>query len=206
MAQDFQNLQDLNQIHPKSGLDLSLKRYENEIRDQLSTGDLVFFSGKHWLSNLIRAKSKSGFSHVGMVIKFDEIDRTFLLESVIGNGVRLIPFSAIFKDYEGDLKPYNGRAILAKCDLINPENEQMLKIKSLEMLTRQYDNREYVRVFWRMIIGKARIYPDRQFTCSELIFECYRAIGIKLNYEHGDSISPGVIYRNDSISFFSNLI
>jgi Permuted papain-like amidase enzyme, YaeF/YiiX, C92 family len=206
MAQDFDNFHNLNTQHPKIGYETAYKKYQNDVRENLKTGDLIFFSGYHWLSGLIRWRTKSGFSHVGMVVKLDEIDKVFLIESVIGNGVRIIPFSAIFLDYEGHQKGYNGRVMLASNSLLTAEKRTILKEKSLDFLTRQYDKKEYIRVFWRMIVGKMRIYPDRKFTCSELIYECYKAAGIKLEYESGDSISPGVLYRNESIVFKEALL
>ncbi len=206
MAQDFGNFHAFNTKHPKIGYEKAYKKYQEEIRPILKTGDLVFFSGYHWLSNLIRWRTKSGFSHVGMVVKLDEIDKVFLIESVLDHGVRIIPFSAVFKDYEGNQKGYDGRVILAANSFLTDEKRVILKEKSLDFLTRQYDKKEYVRVFWRMIVGKMRIYPDRKFTCSELIYESYKAAGIKLDYEYGDSISPGVLYRNESVVFKEVLI
>jgi hypothetical protein len=206
MAIDFNGLKGLNQAHKQLGIERAKQTYESEIRDNLKTGDLIFFSGKHWLSDLIRWRSKSGFSHVGLVVRLPEIDKVFLIESIISHGVRLIPFSGIYGDYFGDKKDYGGRVIWARHNELSEIQAKELRDFALELLTRQYDSKEYIRGFWRMIVGRIRIYPDRKLTCSELVFECFKKVGIKLDYEKGNLISPGVIYRNKGIDFMGVMI
>ena len=66
----------LEEIFPKNGIRENIKNYES-LRDDFQTGDLIFFSGNHWLSNLIRIRSKGAWIHVGVVIKTEEINRLF---------------------------------------------------------------------------------------------------------------------------------
>lgn len=98
----------LEKLFPRSDSDTNLQNY-NKIRSELQTGDFLFFSGDHWLSSLIRSRSRSAWSHVGIVIKLEELDRVFLVESVLENGIRMVPMSFVFKDYDGAGKPYVGR-------------------------------------------------------------------------------------------------
>lgn len=49
----------------------------NLIRNNLETGDLVFFSGSGFTSEIIKKATISEWSHVGMVISVDILDNAF---------------------------------------------------------------------------------------------------------------------------------
>lgn len=99
---------DIDNVFHRKGIRQIREDYEAE-RDNFQTGDLIFFSGNHWFADLIRWRSKAPWSHVGIVIRLDEINRVFLAESFIEVGVRLIPLSFVVKNYDGHKNPYNGR-------------------------------------------------------------------------------------------------
>lgn len=86
-----------------------------DIRDKLQTGDLVFFSGSGLFSNTIKVITGSKWSHVGMVVRIQDIDSVLLWESTtLGNtpdvhsgelmqGVQLVTLSDKIKRYNGDV-------------------------------------------------------------------------------------------------------
>jgi hypothetical protein len=205
MAENISNRVALDRLYPQLNLYNARLRYENEVRPNLQTGDLIFFSGNHWLSGLIRLKSKSAWSHVGMVLKIEEIDRTFLIESIMENGVRVIPISAILTDYHGDNKPYNGRIGWARHTELTPELKVELRVAALDLLTKQYDGKEFFRVAWRTIVGRQKLFPDKKFTCAELIHDCFKTLKIRLEYDKGLFISPGSIWRNKAVEIMGIL-
>src|SRR4030095_2058125 len=88
----------------------------NDIRDQLRTGDLVLFSGKSAVSNIIKLFSGGKWSHVGMVLIMEEFDRMVLLweSTTLSNipdietqtptkGVQLLPLSQRVATYQGEI-------------------------------------------------------------------------------------------------------
>lgn len=190
---------ELDEQFKKIPIKQARRLFDEEIKAQLQTGDFIFFSGKHWLSSLIRWRSKSAWSHVAMVIRIDEINRIFLIESVIENGVRLIPVSSILKDYHGDEKPYNGRVGWARYEGLTEEQKTIIRSTAFDHLTKQYDRKDFVRVAWRTIIGRQKLFPDKKFTCAELIHDCFQKAKIRLNYDRGLFISPGSIWRNKPV-------
>ncbi len=90
-------------------------RYTN-IRDELDTGDLVFFSSDDYYSRCIRKLGNCIFSHVGFVIKLDgiifilecDLDASydFLLKKELNKGVHLIQLDEKIHDYEGIIFGY----------------------------------------------------------------------------------------------------
>ncbi len=203
-------------LHNKSKLETEFPRktatenWDNylEKRDHLKTGDLVFFSGDHWLSGLIRWRSRSAWSHVGMVIKIDEMDRIFVAESTLEVGVRLIPMSFILKNYGGNYNAYQGRVAWARhSTLANSEDKiKLIKEFCMDNLTKQYDRGEYWRILWRTLVGSKEILKDDKFTCSEFVLEAFKYAGIDLPKERGYFISPGAFWRLNEVRMESILI
>jgi Permuted papain-like amidase enzyme, YaeF/YiiX, C92 family len=205
MPTGFNSKKELDDKFPKMGIRAIKENYEN-IRNQFQTGDLLFLSGNHWLSSLIRMRSKAAWSHVGIVIRVDEIQRLFLAESIIEVGVRLIPLSFVVKDYDGHKNPYNGRVGWARYKDLT--QEQALKITEfcLDNLSKQYDRAEYWRVLWRTIVGREKIFHDNKYSCAEYVYEAFKSAGIHLKYDRGDFISPGGIWRNERIEMKGMII
>jgi hypothetical protein len=55
MAIRLSNRKELDEVFPKKGIQEIRRNYEI-LRNELQTGDLIFLSGNHWLSNLIKLK------------------------------------------------------------------------------------------------------------------------------------------------------
>ena len=66
-------------------------------------------------------------------------------------------------------------------------------------MTKQYDSKEFLRVFWRTFIGRERLFPDHKFTCAEYVHECFLKAEIKLKYDKGMFISAGAFWKNKFI-------
>ncbi len=195
----------LEEIFPKKGIRENIKNYES-LRDDFQTGDLIFFSGNHWLSNLIRIRSKGAWSHVGIVVKIEEINRLFLVESILEVGVRMIPLSFLLKNYDGHYHHYNGRVSWARYETLTPDEALAVKEFALDNLSKQYDKKEYYRILWRTIVGKEKVFHDDKYTCSEYVREAFKHAGIYLKYERGDFISPAAIWSNPEIEFKAMII
>ncbi|CAH0994303.1 hypothetical protein EMA8858_00412 [Emticicia aquatica] len=205
MAFRLTSRKELDETFPKKGIQEIRRNYE-AIRNELQTGDLIFFSGNHWLSNLIRIRSKGAWSHVGIVVRIEEIDRVFLVESILEVGVRMIPMSFIIKDYDGRNHPYNGRVAWARFQNLPSDKALIIKEFALDNLSKQYDRKEYSRILWRTITGKAKVFHDNKYTCSEYVYEAFKRAGIYLKYERGDFISPSAIWSNEEIEMKAIII
>ncbi len=205
MALRIANRKDLDEMFPKKGIQEIRRNYE-ALRDDLQTGDLIFLSGNHWLSNLIRQRSKGAWSHVGIVVRIEEINRVFLVESIIEVGVRMIPMSFVVKDYDGHKNPYNGRVAWARINDLPSDKALTIKEFVLDNLSKQYDRKEYWRVLWRTIAGKEKIFHDDKYSCAEYVYEAFKRAGIYLKYDRGDFISPVGIWKNENIEMMGMII
>ncbi len=199
MALRLSSREELDEKFSTFSIEEAKKKYSSKVKKELETGDLIFFSGNHWLSGLIRWRSKSAWSHVGMVIRIEEIGHTFLIESIMETGVRLIPVSSIYKYYHGDGNPYNGRVAWARYEGITDEQKFELREIAFGLLNKQYDGQEFLRVMVRTIIGREKLFPDNKFTCAELIHHCFLKVKLRLEYDRGLFISPGSVWRNKRV-------
>lgn len=156
------------------------------LRDSLETGDIILFSGNSFISHLIRMATRSDYSHVGMVLKFNGYDSVFLWESTklsnVGdilsgkkkNGVQITLLSERIENY-------NGSCVLRR--LASPSFTSA-QIDSLNQLRRELRNRPYERNKKELILslydnagGKNEEDLSSVF-CSELVAEAYQRLGL----------------------------
>lgn len=205
MAIRLTTRKELDELFPKKGI-YEIRRNYEVLRNKLQTGDLIFLSGNHWLSKLIRIRSKGAWSHVGVVVRIEEINRVFLVESIIEVGVRMIPMSFIIKDYDGHKRPYNGRIAWARVEDLPTDKSLIIKEFVLDNLSKQYDRKEYWRVLWRTIAGKKKLFHDDKYSCAEYIYEAFKRAGIYLKYDRGDFISPSAIWNDERVEMMGIII
>ncbi|MCC5846411.1 MAG: hypothetical protein JJU05_19345 [Verrucomicrobia bacterium] len=80
-----------------------------ELRPQLRSGDVLLCSGTGIFSTLIQRATRSVWSHVGLIMRLDSIDRVMVLESLEPVGVRTVRLSKYLTNYNNDGRPYPGR-------------------------------------------------------------------------------------------------
>jgi hypothetical protein len=171
-----------------------------ELRSKLRTGDLMFASGDYLLSQAIQSVTESPWSHVGVIVRLKEIDRVLLLESVEDSGVRFAPLSKYTNDY-ADGKPYRGRLAVARVSDIQPPAVAKVTQFGVDELTRPYDKDEVAKILARVALGIGRKERDREYICSELVYECFAHAGREFNFDPKGFISPGMIWRDPKVSF-----
>lgn len=177
----------------------------SDLRSTLQSGDLLFTSGKYLISNAIQQVTKSPWSHVGIVFRIDSINRILLLESVEDMGVRFAPLSKYLTDYE-DGKPYKGRVVLARCSNITTETISHLSSFGIDELTQPYDKDEIAKILARVILGKGKKKRDREYICSELVYECFSHAGVEFGFNKKGFISPEDIWVNEQISLVGRIL
>ena len=170
-----------------------------ELRTELRSGDLFFASGDYLVSRAIRKMTDSPWSHVGVVFRLDSIDRILLLESVEDMGVRFAPLSKYLSDYE-DGKPYKGRIVIGRCQEVGPETVAALSSFGIDELTQPYDKDEIAKILARITLGLGKKERDREYICSELVYECFAHAGREFAYNRKGFISPEDIWRDAKIS------
>lgn len=144
------------------------------------TGDLIFFAGRSAWSNLIRLRSLSTFSHVGMIYEYR--GQNWVIESLEGKGVRLVPLS-VWSDWA---RRGMGRYAIFKLQATD-EQRQMAVEFCLSRVGFEYASpRQFVRSFgWltRKVsrwLGLPEDENAKRYFCSELIAAALKYAGLKI--------------------------
>ena len=177
----------------------------SDMRAKLRSGDLLFTSGDYLVSKAIQKVTNSPWSHVGIVIRLDSIDRMLLLESVEDMGVRFAPLSKYLKDYENG-RPYKGRAVLARCKDVNAETITGISTFGIDELTQPYDKDEIAKILARITLGIGKKERDREYICSELVYECFLHAGKEFTYDSRGFISPEDVWKDEKLSLVGRIL
>lgn len=151
-----------------------------EMLDNLDTGDVLLFSGTGLISDIIRWYTGSPWTHIGLVVRFEQDVPPLLLEATVGNeaadlltgkcqsGVTLVSLNSKLLNYPGQvaLRRRQGQPLC--------ERQRRL----VRRLVRRLYRRPYRNYLWRLMLDQL---PGRQrdsgIFCSELVAEFYRRLG-----------------------------
>lgn len=183
---------------------IKITPYE-KIRQSLETGDLLFASGEYLLSKLIQKFTNSPFSHIGIIFPIKSLERVLLLESVEDYGVRFAPLSKYLKDYKNG-KPYKGMIIFARVEGLDKEKMAEIAKFGLDELTRKYDKEEIARIVSRIALNKGKKIRDREYICSELVFECFLRAKTEFAYDKRGFISPENIWQDSRVKMIARVL
>ena len=195
-------------------MSVSVKRFPKrpvddyaKIRGQIQSGDVLLCSGSGWFSQMIQAATESVWSHVAFVMRLEVIDRIMVLESVEPIGVRTVPLSKYLRDYNNDGNPYPGRlAILRHKDfhrLVSAPKLKKMGQFAVQLFGYPYDKEEIAKIAARIVSShlpfskgqKKKLKRNREYICSEYVWECYRSVGIKVPYDKMGFIAPADFAR-----------
>lgn len=177
----------------------------SDLRAKLKSGDILFTSGDYLVSKAIQKVTGSPWSHVGIVFRLDSIDRMLLLESVEDMGVRFAPLSKYLNDYE-DGKPYKGRAVLARCKDVNAQTVAGISTFGIDELTQPYDKDEIAKILARITLGIGKKEKDREYICSELVYECFSRAGKEFAYNPKGFVSPEDVWVDEKLSLVGRVL
>jgi hypothetical protein len=174
----------------------------SKARDYLRTGDLLFCSGDHIISKLIKKVSNSSISHVGIIVTWN--NRILLLESVEDDGVRIIPFSQYVNNYENSKKPYAGKLYIGRHRSLHSPTFNQADIKTMlgkaaDLLNKKYDKNEVTKIISRIALGFSSHEDDEEYICSEFVDVCFKHIGIVFDRDKSGFIFPEHIAKNENV-------
>jgi hypothetical protein len=179
-----------------------------DVRDEMKTGDLLLWSGKGDVSNIIKFGTGSEFSHVGKVVRSDERDAVLLWESTtLSNvrdietgrytkGVQLVSLSDRLARYDGDVywQPLN-------------KPLENWRIEASWEFRKKVAGRPYQK--WKLALALSLLkgYPGQEdlssLFCSELVAEDYQAM--QLLYDVEDGGRPSDKYTPEDLSIHGNI-
>lgn len=185
-------------------------KYE-QFRPCIKNGDLLLCSGPGLFSRMIKSATNSVWSHVGFVIRLDAIDRIMVLESVEPLGVRTVPLSRYLKDYDNEGNPYPGGLVIARhanFASVAPAKLKRFGQFAVDLFGYPYDRDEIAKIAWRIGASslpfsrkdRQSLKRDREYICSEYVWECYREMGIKIQYDKRGFIAPADFARAKEVT------
>jgi hypothetical protein len=176
---------------------IPIKNY-SELRHEIKSGDILLCSGNSVLSNMIKQATHSVWSHVAFILRLDSVDRIMILESVESIGVRAVTLSHYINDYNGTGKSYPGHLMIARHHDMKQENIKNLSKIAIDLLGHHYNTQEIIRIAARISMNYLSINANNKdeitqsdFICSEYVYECFKSIGIDIEYDRLGFIAPG---------------
>jgi hypothetical protein len=181
------------------------KQYK-DLRHDIRSGDILLCAGSSVFSTLIQKTTGSAWSHVGFILRLDNIDRIMILESVESIGVRAVPLSCYIRDYNGTGKGYPGKLMLARHEEVRQENIPKLSRSAVDLLGYPYRTEEIVHIATRLSLHQLGL-PDQQidtnsrkaFICSEYAYTCFQSIGVSVEYNSVGFIAPHDFARSKKV-------
>ncbi len=180
----------------------------------LRTGDLLLCSGAEPISRIIQTATRSPFSHVALVVRMLTVDRVLLLEAEWPYGVRAVPMSSYFTDWNGSGKPYPGHLLVARHEqLVNSKEEisSMFLSELVDNLGRRYSLRRLLRIGLREVAALVglrfcELRLQKATMCSEYICHAYSRPGINFSLNHKGYILPQDIAAHQDISLVCRIL
>lgn len=153
-----------------------------EQRQTFREGDVLLFRGRTPSSLVIRALTRSVYSHVGMVVRYRG---RVLCAQATGHGVHVLIMSELVRLYEGRIEYFEATHAddSARDAALGFVFDQMGK---------PYDFGCGARFMWALMFGgMGRHIRNDKWFCSELVAEAYRRAGAPIvDGRPADYISP----------------
>lgn len=185
---------------PDDALERLAPRPYEALRTRIRTGDLFLCSGDDVFSRMIRAATRSPWSHVAIALRLDEIGRIVALEAVAKIGVRIVPLSAFVSSASNGRKPYPGRILLARHHGFQAcaDREAIARMVhfAVDRCGSPFAGGEMIKIAARIALGAfdremPRILtPDDEFICSEYAARCYAQAGVEIPWDGRGFIAP----------------
>ncbi|ARN74621.1 hypothetical protein [Oceanicoccus sagamiensis] len=168
------------------------------IRNELTTGDLVLFSGKGAFSDIIKYGTINKFSHIGMVMRIPEYDFLAIWEctpltnvtdldaNLPRKAVQLVPLSDRVQKYSGDIaiRQLKGASLATGA---------LLKLMDLrKQLRGQSYDRDKVQLLQSAADGPFGHNNEdlSSIFCSELVAEAYQCLGLLADDKPANEYTP----------------
>ncbi|WP_226670661.1 hypothetical protein [Metabacillus litoralis] len=163
----------------------------NNLLPTFKTGDLILFSGQYSISKLVEKLENSMWSHVGMVIRPDPKGEVYFFESTAltnlqdewfhdnKTGPKVVKLLDRLKSYGQDVTPYETPQYALRSLNLNHKIDQQ-KLFDYIKEVHGIPNPSEWKMIEEVIEGRylSIISKNIDYTCSRLIGETYKTLGI----------------------------
>lgn len=195
--------------------DLPPQTYD-ALRPDLRTGDLLLWNGRSRFSRAIAWATSSPWSHVGLLVRLDSVDRVMVLESVEKLGVRAIPLSSYVSRDQRNPHRANGEILIARHKKFEaqatPKRLRAMGEFAADRLGAPFSSHEVAKIGLRIALGglgvrmPGRVQPKDDYICSEYVAGCYAALGIDIPWDGRGFIAPADFARDAGVAAVARLV
>lgn len=165
-------------------------------RPTLKTGDILLFSGRGLISEMIKKFTRCKWSHVGLVIRSQELDTVLVFESTtlstvkdidsgaLREGVQVVPLSERLRSYDGEV------AYRSLAKPIGHEHLKKLMQFRREMAGRAYEKSRLELLRSAVDVGCENREDLSTVFCSELVAEAYQRLGLLDESKPSNEFTP----------------
>jgi len=179
----------------------------DEVRHLIRNGDLLLCQGRSSFARLIQLATGSPWSHVGILLRHEEIDRIFALESVESVGCQNLPLRKYVDNYDQTGCGYPGRVFIARhAQMAGKDAQGLIKFsqEAVDMLGTKYGNKDIGGIALRLIAEHFGAEPrdrvdNKTLICSEFAALCFASIGITIEYNRLNYIAPDDFARCEDV-------
>jgi hypothetical protein len=165
------------------------------------------------MSKMIQAATGSVWSHVGVLLRVDSIDRILVAESVESVGVRPCSLSRYVYDYNSTGTGYPGRLYVARHQRVSLVDQSIFctfSRQAVDLFGCLYDTKHLAQIALRIVADKLGLPPQKRvdntsFICSEFASICLGSIGVEVPYNHANYIAPADFARCDAVTFLCEI-
>lgn len=150
---------------------------------------MLCFRGRGPLGWLIRAITRSDYSHIGLAYPFE--GRVYCLEAV-GAGVRLVLMGELVARYRGGIDYFEVAA--------DEATRRSAISWSFTQLGKLYDTKGLLHFGWTLLTGNSeRARRDDQWFCSELVAAAFAQAGLQLVEQAASYTTPSDLVRAEQL-------
>lgn len=169
-----------------------------QVRPLIHSGDLLLCQGTSAFARLIQFATGSVWSHVGFILRHDQIDRIFCFESVESVGVQNLPLRHYVENYDSTGEGYKGRVFIARhTQMTSAMGESLIRAaqKAVDLLGTKYGNKDIGGIALRLMgerLGREPrpITHNTVLICSEYAQLFFAALGIGIPCNRLNYIAP----------------
>lgn len=164
----------------------------SSIQGQLRSCDLLLASGNYFVSKIIKAATRSPWSHVGMIYESADLGGYYVAEAVESMGIRLVPLWRFTTHYR-NRQPYDGKVFIGRMQLPSGFDATAALHFAARQLGKQYDYAENVRIAAEIITGRKWRLNNGLYNCAEFAAAQFEAGGLILDQASPQNTPASII-------------
>lgn len=195
----------------------------DRVRDDIQSGDLLLCSGSYPFSRILQFATDSCWSHVGLILRLDPVDRVMVLESVETFGVRTIPLSKYLNDFDNAGGAYRGGVIVARHRGFSKAAKALgeLTRHAIDEFGQSYGSDHITRIALRILMSKLprdsgveslikelelpELRGGESYICSEYVHECFERAGVSIPRDERGFVAPADFARDAQLDLVAVL-